>query len=264
MSGTITHQFVSALPDDPDTTLVRPSNWNDTHTFNLTGPDVGLPVGGNITGNPNGIAIGLDSVATGLYSIAVGGGSISSSIYSTAIGYYSVATADNSTAIGAYATATGAASVAIGFNAHATFDGSIAVGPNASTSRISEVSFGGPGTERYLANVKDATLGGDAVNLNQLTAASKITGSIEIDFGAYPGSNLATVSVTGQVSLLSGSDITLTVCAIATSNNTITDVQYLAGLLGLSAGNIVAGTSFDIFAASSEKLQGKILINYCY
>ena len=27
----IKHKFVSGKPDDGDTTLVRPSNWNDTH-----------------------------------------------------------------------------------------------------------------------------------------------------------------------------------------------------------------------------------------
>jgi hypothetical protein len=27
----ITHKFKSAIPDDPDATLVRPSNWNDSH-----------------------------------------------------------------------------------------------------------------------------------------------------------------------------------------------------------------------------------------
>jgi hypothetical protein len=27
----ITHKFISEKADDPDSTLVRPSNWNDTH-----------------------------------------------------------------------------------------------------------------------------------------------------------------------------------------------------------------------------------------
>lgn len=35
MTVAITHTFVSAIPDDADATLVRPSNWNATHT--LTG-----------------------------------------------------------------------------------------------------------------------------------------------------------------------------------------------------------------------------------
>ena len=35
MAITVTHKFVSTIPDGDDTTVVRPSNWNDTHE--LTG-----------------------------------------------------------------------------------------------------------------------------------------------------------------------------------------------------------------------------------
>ena len=33
MANTLKHKFVSAKVDDPDSTLVRPLNWNDEHTF---------------------------------------------------------------------------------------------------------------------------------------------------------------------------------------------------------------------------------------
>lgn len=35
MTITVKHKFTCSIPDDPDTSLVRPSNWNDTH--DLTG-----------------------------------------------------------------------------------------------------------------------------------------------------------------------------------------------------------------------------------
>ena len=35
MSITVKHKFVSSIPDSTDTSLVRPTNWNDTH--DLTG-----------------------------------------------------------------------------------------------------------------------------------------------------------------------------------------------------------------------------------
>jgi len=35
MAITVTHKFVSTIPDGDDTTVVCPSNWNDTHE--LTG-----------------------------------------------------------------------------------------------------------------------------------------------------------------------------------------------------------------------------------
>lgn len=44
----IKHNFVSALPDDPDTSLVRPSNWNDDHDMStLTASE--LPAAGSDT-----------------------------------------------------------------------------------------------------------------------------------------------------------------------------------------------------------------------
>jgi hypothetical protein len=249
MPGTITHQFVSVLPDDPDATLVRPSNWNETHDFNLTGPDVGLPVGGDITGQPNNIAVGLDSVSTGAYSIAIGELSSAVSAYSIAVGYQASASATASFALGAYS--------------QATFTNSIALGDSSVTGRTYEFSVGDVLLERYVANVKAGTLGTDAVNLSQLTA-SKITGSIDIDFGASPGLNQTSVVVTGQTNLLAGSDITVSVYAIATADNTIDDIKFLASLIGLSAGTIVAGDRFTIYATSTQKIEGLITLNYAY
>ena len=36
----IRHRFESSVPDGPDVQEVRPSNWNDTHAFNIDGPAV--------------------------------------------------------------------------------------------------------------------------------------------------------------------------------------------------------------------------------
>jgi len=40
MASSVTHQFVSAKSDDADTTLVRPSNWNDTHMVVIDSDDI--------------------------------------------------------------------------------------------------------------------------------------------------------------------------------------------------------------------------------
>lgn len=37
---TVSHRFVSAKADGPDSTLIRPSNWNDTHDFQMSGTGV--------------------------------------------------------------------------------------------------------------------------------------------------------------------------------------------------------------------------------
>src|SRR5262245_48978052 len=36
----IRHRFESTVPDGPDVQEVRPSNWNDTHKLNMTGPAI--------------------------------------------------------------------------------------------------------------------------------------------------------------------------------------------------------------------------------
>lgn len=54
--GSITHTFVSAIPDGADPTLVRPSNWNAGHTFALSTADVS-GLGTIATQNANNVAI---------------------------------------------------------------------------------------------------------------------------------------------------------------------------------------------------------------
>lgn len=53
MAVTVTHPFVSAIPDGVDATLVRPSNWNATHS--ITGV-LDVINGGTGTGTPSIIA----------------------------------------------------------------------------------------------------------------------------------------------------------------------------------------------------------------
>lgn len=61
----VTHKFVSAIPDSTDTTIVRPSNWNDGHTVNvdLTSEVQGiLPVANGGTGSGTGTLAAANSV----------------------------------------------------------------------------------------------------------------------------------------------------------------------------------------------------------
>lgn len=46
--ATITHHKVSVVADGADTTLVRPSDWNQTHDFNLAASDVGAEPSGAV------------------------------------------------------------------------------------------------------------------------------------------------------------------------------------------------------------------------
>jgi len=93
MAITVKHKFVSAIPDDTDTTIVRPSNWNDDHQLTGTVPVANGGTGtatltGYVIGNgtsamtasttiPSGDVSGLGTMATqNANAIAVTGGTI--------------------------------------------------------------------------------------------------------------------------------------------------------------------------------------------
>ena len=46
----VTHSFVSTIPDDADTSIVRPSNWNDEHVLALTAAEIPALPYGDISG----------------------------------------------------------------------------------------------------------------------------------------------------------------------------------------------------------------------
>jgi hypothetical protein len=70
MAVSLKHIFQSPLPDGPDATLVRPSNWNDEHTLTLgTGKIIGRSTAG--TGAAEEISIGS--------GLSLSGGSLANS-----------------------------------------------------------------------------------------------------------------------------------------------------------------------------------------
>ena len=68
MAISVTHQFVSAIPDDVDTTVVQPSDWNATHTLAGLGTGVETALGVNVGSAGavvvNGGALGTPSSGT--------------------------------------------------------------------------------------------------------------------------------------------------------------------------------------------------------
>jgi hypothetical protein len=89
-------------------------------------------------------------------------------------------------------------------------------------------------------------------------------GSTEIDFGAFPGVNEISATVTGQSGIIAGSKILVSVSREATADHTVGDAAYAATLIGVSAGNISAATGFTIYARSIHKMQGKFVINWSW
>lgn len=70
-------------------------------------------------------------------------------------------------------------------------------------------------------------------------------GTDEIDFGAWPGSDEASVAVTGQTGILAGSLVEAWLFPTATTDHSV-DEHRLDGPQ-LIAGNVVAGTGFTIY-----------------
>ena len=106
--------------------------------------------------------------------------------------------------------------------------------------------------------------GGSTTDLDTTGAGSTTTGSADIDFGAWPGANETSIAVTGQTGIGAGSKITVSMTAVATSNNTIDDAKYAAALIGLSVGTIVNGTGFTIYARSIHKMQGIFTVTWTW
>jgi hypothetical protein len=76
MTISVKHKFVSAIADEGDTSIVRPSNWNDTHDIELaTSRLVGRTTAG--TGPAEEISIGSGlSLSGGTLSATGGGGGV--------------------------------------------------------------------------------------------------------------------------------------------------------------------------------------------
>ena len=90
-------------------------------------------------------------------------------------------------------------------------------------------------------------------------------GTATIDFGAFPGSNEASIAVTGQASIGIGSKAEAYVMADdTTSDHTASDHRYFAALMGLSCGTPTAATGFTIHARSTEKLQGTFALRWVW
>ena len=78
------------------------------------------------------------------------------------------------------------------------------------------------------------------------------TGTAELDFGAFPGSAHATVAVTGQAGIVSGSLVEAWLRPAATADHTAD--EHMVEPLKVFAADIVAGTGFTIHGFNTNQL----------
>lgn len=129
------------------------------------------------------------------------------------------------------------------------------------TPTVASIDFVGAGvTASAVGNDVTVTIPGGGGGGGSFTAGSAV-----LDFGAFPGSNEASVVVTGQASIgatplvlvfISGDD--------TTADHTASDHKYVAMLLGLTAGTVVAGTGFTITARCEQKLMGTFDVRWAW
>ena len=83
-------------------------------------------------------------------------------------------------------------------------------------------------------------------------SSSVNVGTTTINFGAFPGSSDASVTVTGQAGITAGSVVNAWIYPSATADHTAD--EHFVETIQVYAGNIVAGTGFTIYAKNTSQL----------
>jgi hypothetical protein len=81
------------------------------------------------------------------------------------------------------------------------------------------------------------------------------TGTATIDFGAMPGS-AASVTVTGQSGITAGAYAEAFLMAEASADHNAEEHALAAEIVGLTCGDVIAGTGFTIYARTLITLTG--------
>ena len=91
------------------------------------------------------------------------------------------------------------------------------------------------------------------------------TGTATIDFGStHPGNNEASVVVTGQTGILATDHVEAWFMSESTADHTASDHRMADTLIDLTAGNIVAGTGFTLYATSWQKFTGTFKVHFVW
>lgn len=93
-------------------------------------------------------------------------------------------------------------------------------------------------------------------------------GTAVVDFGAFPGTDVASVAVTGQASLLAGSRVDAWLAADSTAVHNEDEHVMLDPFIDVSVkrSSIVAGTGFTITATCHDKsrMWGQLNVDWAW
>lgn len=87
-------------------------------------------------------------------------------------------------------------------------------------------------------------------------------GTTSIDFGAAPGGNYATATVTGQGSILAGSLAEGFIMASTSADHNAT--EHFVAPIKVTAGAVSAGVGFTLYAVSEWRLTGAFTCNWVW
>ena len=82
------------------------------------------------------------------------------------------------------------------------------------------------------------------------------TGTATLDFGAFPGASDASVAVTGQAAIVSGSLVEAWLRPVASTDHSAD--EHMVETMKVYAGNIVGGTGFTIYGFNTSQLNEPI------
>lgn len=113
------------------------------------------------------------------------------------------------------------------------------------------------GTNITLTVADDA--GGDEVDVTIAAASGGglNSGQTTVDFGSFPGKSDASVTITGQTTILSGSIVNAWILPAATADHS--SDEHLVETLKVLPGNIIAGTGFTIYGVNYSQLNEPIV-----
>lgn len=87
-------------------------------------------------------------------------------------------------------------------------------------------------------------------------------GTTTIDFGSGTGKQTASIAVTGQGTILSGSQCEAWI--MYTSSASHNETEHLMVPMNLRCGTVIAGTGFTIYAASEWSLTGTFTLQWVW
>jgi hypothetical protein len=90
------------------------------------------------------------------------------------------------------------------------------------------------------------------------------TGTAIIDFGGWPGTQEASVSVTGQTSITSSNVAEAWMMGDTTSDHNEEDHEYANLFIGLTCDYPVNGVGFSIEAKCIDKMQGTFMVHWIW